>query len=137
MGLAFGKKQSGIRLGQHSLSFFGPVGTIVESALVPYLYASSMFGFYTLPMVKELKPALGDTSLQSIIVNCVITLTMSSALPLLCRTLDLVEPHDTINPSRRGSAIVDENLQLVLGLNILCADIKKIFSTKTSQKSVF
>jgi len=121
MGLAFGKKQSGIRLGQHSLSLFGPVGTIVESALVPYLYASSMFGFYTLPMVKELKPALGDTSLQSIIVNCVITLTMSSALPLLCRTLDLVEPHDTINPSRRGSAIVDENLQLVLGLNILFA----------------
>jgi len=121
MGAIFSKKRAGLALGQHSLSFFGPLGTIVEAILVPYLYTSSMFGFYTLPVLKQLRPTLADTSLQAVIVNCVITLTMSSALPLLCRTLDFVEPHDTINPQKRGSSLVDENLTVVLGLNILFA----------------
>ena len=95
-----GRKQSGNKkLGVSGLSFFGPIGTIVEALLVPYLYISSVYGFYTWAVFKKLRPVKSESSLHLMIINSFIVLSLSSALPLLCRILDFVEPHETINPS--------------------------------------
>jgi len=112
-----GGKQSGNeKLGVNGLSFFGPIGTIVEAVLVPYLYISSVYGFYTWKVFKKLRPVKSESSLHLMIINCFIVLSLSSALPLMCRILDFVEPHETINPSD-GNTLVDQNINLVLIFN--------------------
>merc|ERR1712157_552413 len=73
---------------------FGLIGTFIESILVLYLFASSMIGFYTIPKFSRLKPEKGKTSLKKLIINCILLLSISSALPLLCITLNFVDAQD-------------------------------------------
>ena len=48
---------------------------------------ASIVGFYSLPFFRRLKPEIHDTPMTKIIGNCAVILIMSSALPVLSRTL--------------------------------------------------
>ena len=83
---------------------FGLIGTFIESILVLYLFASSMIGFYTIPKFSKLKPEKGKTSLQKLIINCILLLSISSALPLLCITLNFVDAQDIFSPGEHSNS---------------------------------
>lgn len=48
---------------------------------------ASVVGFYSLPYLRTLQPKRADTSMVKIISNCVVILLLSSALPILSKTL--------------------------------------------------
>lgn len=85
--LPFGTKQ--IALGITSLSALGPAGAALEIVLILYLMCASVVGFYTLPGFCHLKPKIDDTTMVLIIANCIVILVLSSALPVLSRTLGI------------------------------------------------
>ncbi|XP_054721963.1 protein Lilipod-like [Uloborus diversus] len=76
-------------LGITSLSAMGPVGAALEIVLILYLWCTSVVGLYSLPFFCRLRPKLHDTSLPQIIGNCAILLILSSALPVLARSLGI------------------------------------------------
>lgn len=49
--------------------------------------ASSVVGFYSLPLLRRLRPTRRDTPMTKVIGNCSILLILSSALPVLARAL--------------------------------------------------
>lgn len=85
--LPFGTKQ--IALGITSLSALGPAGAALEIVLILYLMCASVVGFYTLPGFCHLRPKIDDTTMVLIIGNCIVILVLSSALPVLSRTLGI------------------------------------------------
>ncbi|XP_046392157.1 protein Lilipod isoform X2 [Ischnura elegans] len=76
-------------LGMTSLSSLGPAGAALEVVLIFYLAATSSVGLYTLPMISRVQPRYEATPLPHLILNCAITLVLSSALPLLARILGI------------------------------------------------
>lgn len=69
------------------LSVLGPVGAVLEVVLILYLIAASLLGCYSLPLIAKIRPRPRDTPMVHVIANCVVVLILSSALPLLARTL--------------------------------------------------
>uniref|UniRef100_A0A672PLA3 Limb region 1 protein homolog n=1 Tax=Sinocyclocheilus grahami TaxID=75366 RepID=A0A672PLA3_SINGR len=55
-----------------------------------YLLVSSVVGFYSLRIFQELTPRKDDTTMTTIIGCCVSILVLSSALPVMSRTLGKV-----------------------------------------------
>jgi len=105
---------------------FGSISTLLEAATILYLFASSLFGFYTLPKLSRLKPSKFNTSLQKMIVNCTLLLSLSSCLPLLAITLNFVDAKDVLNQNQNSASLLseydldnDENVYLVLVLNFI------------------
>ncbi|ESN99654.1 hypothetical protein HELRODRAFT_113731 [Helobdella robusta] len=84
-----GKDDSSVVLGVNSISMLGPVGAAVEIVVIFYLMTTSIVGVYSLPGFKRLYPKRQDTPMTIIIANCVIILVLSSALPVLSRTLGI------------------------------------------------
>lgn len=78
-----------VELGRTSLSSFGALGSLFEAVLIFYLMAASLVGFYSVPFLRRLKPARKQTSMTKIICNCVIFIILTSALPVLARTLGI------------------------------------------------
>ncbi|XP_043203558.1 protein LMBR1L-like [Amphibalanus amphitrite] len=78
-----------VTLGITSLSALGPIGAALEIVLIFYFLLTSLVGFYSLPALYRLRPSPGDTSIPSLIANCAVVLVISSALPLLMRTLGI------------------------------------------------
>ncbi|XP_037073710.1 protein Lilipod-like [Pollicipes pollicipes] len=78
-----------VTLGITSLSALGPVGAALEIVLIGYFLLTSLVGFYSLPAFSRLRPAVADTPLPALIANCAVMLVISSALPLLIRTLGI------------------------------------------------
>ncbi|XP_035223972.1 limb region 1 protein-like isoform X2 [Stegodyphus dumicola] len=78
-----------LSLGISSLSAFGPFGAAVEIILILYLWCASIVGLYSLPVFHHLKPKLHGTSVTQIIGNCAVLLILSSALPVLARSLGI------------------------------------------------
>lgn len=77
-------------LGITSLSKMGPIGAALEIVLILYLWCASVVGLYTLPFLgAKLRPSEHNTSFTQIISNCYVLLTLSSALPLLSRTVGI------------------------------------------------
>ncbi|KAH9514243.1 Limb region 1 -like protein [Bulinus truncatus] len=76
-------------LGISSLSSLGPFGAALQIVVILYLMAASVVGFYSLPYLCNLQPKRADTSMVKIIVNCVVILLLSSALPILSKTLGI------------------------------------------------
>lgn len=76
-------------LGISSLSALGPAGAFLEIILILYLWGASVVGLYTLPIFCRLRPKLKDTSMTQVIGNCAVLLILSSALPVLARTLGI------------------------------------------------
>lgn len=76
-------------LGITSLSKLGLLGSTLEITLILYLWNASVVGLYSLPLIRHLRPRMGDTSFTQIIGNCALLLVLSSALPVLARTVGI------------------------------------------------
>ncbi|XP_049770739.1 protein Lilipod isoform X1 [Schistocerca cancellata] len=92
LGLLVGIKalplsQEDFILGLRPLSKLGPVGALLEIALICYLVATSSVGVYTLPGLRRVKPRRARTPFTHVVANCALLLVLSSALPLLARIL--------------------------------------------------
>ncbi|XP_057405873.1 limb region 1 protein homolog isoform X2 [Balaenoptera acutorostrata] len=84
---AMPKGTRGPGIGNASLSAFGFVGAALEIILIFYLMVSSVVGFYSLRFFGNFIPKKDDTTMTKIIGNCVSILVLSSALPVMSRTL--------------------------------------------------
>ena len=71
------------------LSKMGPFGATIEIVLVLYLWCASLVGLYNLPGFCCLRPRKHHTSFNQIIGNCAMLCLLSSALPLIARTLGI------------------------------------------------
>uniref|UniRef100_A0A3Q3CSW9 Limb development membrane protein 1 n=2 Tax=Haplochromini TaxID=319058 RepID=A0A3Q3CSW9_HAPBU len=76
-------------IGNTSLSTFGVAQAVLEIVLIFYLMVSSVVGFYSLRVFEGLTPRKDDTTMTTIIGCCVSILVLSSALPVMSRTLGL------------------------------------------------
>ncbi|XP_049271773.1 protein Lilipod isoform X7 [Rhipicephalus sanguineus] len=76
-------------LGISSLSALGVVGSSLEIVLILYLWLASVVGFFTLPVFCRLQPKPSSATVTQIIGNCAVLLVLSSALPVLARTLGI------------------------------------------------
>lgn len=107
-------KEAGV--GKVSLSMFGPFGAIVEVILILYLIIASIVGFYSARCFKSLIPIPHDTPMTKIILNSLVLLIMSSALPVLSRTLGITN-FDLLGEFGRFDSL--HNVYLVLSYNFL------------------
>jgi len=76
-------------LGITSLYKLGYFGAVLEILLIFYLWHTSLVGLYSLPFLQKIKPRLHNTSLTKVIINCALLLILSSALPVLARTIGI------------------------------------------------
>ncbi|MGH0165861.1 UNVERIFIED_CONTAM: hypothetical protein FKN15_049930 [Acipenser sinensis] len=111
-----GSKEQGI--GSASLFTFGFVGAALEIILIFYLMVSSVVGFYSLRVFEELTPRKDDTTMTTIIGCCVSILVLSSALPVMSRTLGITR-FDLLGDFGRFNWL--GNFYIVLSYNILFA----------------
>lgn len=52
-----------------------------------YLMVASLVGFYSVPLLKRLRPTVKQTSMTKVICNCVVFIILTSASPVLARML--------------------------------------------------
>ncbi|KAM5157813.1 limb region 1 protein homolog isoform 1-T1 [Mantella aurantiaca] len=86
---AMPKGSKGPGIGNASLFTFGFAGAVLEIILIFYLMVSSVVGFYSLRFFGSFTPRKDDTTMTKIIGNCVSILVLSSALPVMSRTLGI------------------------------------------------
>lgn len=67
----------------------GPIMAFLDIVMILYLWCASLCGLYNLPGLCCLRPRKNDTSFNQIIGNCTILCLLSSALPLLSKTLGM------------------------------------------------
>uniref|UniRef100_A0A3P8XKN6 Limb development membrane protein 1 n=1 Tax=Esox lucius TaxID=8010 RepID=A0A3P8XKN6_ESOLU len=109
----------GLGLGNTSLSTFGVVQAVLEIILINrYLMVSSVVGFYSLRVFEGLTPRKDDTTMTTIIGCCVSILVLSSALPVMSRTLGITR-FDLLGDFGRFNWL--GNFYIVLSYNLLFA----------------
>jgi len=69
----------------------GSIGPFLDIVMVLYLWCASLCGLYNLPGLCCLRPRRHNSSFNQIIGNCTILCLLSSALPLLARTLGMTD----------------------------------------------
>lgn len=67
----------------------GPIGAFLDIVMILYLWCASLCGLYNLPRLCCLRPRRHQCSFNQIMGNCTILCLLSSALPLLARTLGM------------------------------------------------
>lgn len=67
----------------------GPIMAFLDIVMILYLWCASLCGLYNLPGLCCLRPRKNNSSFNQIIGNCTILCLLSSALPLLARTLGM------------------------------------------------
>ncbi|KAL1509903.1 hypothetical protein ABEB36_004570 [Hypothenemus hampei] len=110
-------------LGVSSLSKLGPFGAALEITMIIYFIATSSIGLYTTPFVKKIRPLKQNTSFTLVIVNCTVVLMISSALPLLSKTLGITN-FDLLGDFGRIEWL--GNFKIVLLYNILFAAVSSL-----------
>ncbi|KAF4110959.1 hypothetical protein G5714_007990 [Onychostoma macrolepis] len=105
-------------IGNASLSKFGVAQAVIEIILMFYLMVSSVVGFYSLRIFQELTPRKDDTTMTTIIGCCVSILVLSSALPVMSRTLGITR-FDLLGDFGRFNWL--GNFYIVLSYNLLFA----------------
>ncbi|KAM9592673.1 limb region 1 protein homolog isoform 2-T2 [Trichechus inunguis] len=110
--------ETGPGIGNASLSTFGFVGAALEIILIFYLMVSSVVGFYSLRVFGNFTPKKDDTTMTKIIGNCVSILVLSSALPVMSRTLGITR-FDLLGDFGRFNWL--GNFYIVLSYNLLFA----------------
>uniref|UniRef100_A0A8C3W1L1 Limb development membrane protein 1 n=1 Tax=Catagonus wagneri TaxID=51154 RepID=A0A8C3W1L1_9CETA len=115
---AMPKGTRGPGIGNASLSAFGFVGAALEIILIFYLMVSSVVGFYSLRFFGNFIPRKDDTTMTKIIGNCVSILVLSSALPVMSRTLGITR-FDLLGDFGRFNWL--GNFYIVLSYNLLFA----------------
>ncbi|CAD6185771.1 unnamed protein product [Caenorhabditis auriculariae] len=68
---------------------YGLFGAFVEILIILYIIATSFIGLYSLPLMRRIRPRVGETSMTAVIINSSIVLVASSALPVIVNTLGL------------------------------------------------
>lgn len=99
----------------NSRHIFGILGAFIEIVIIWYLMLASLVGLYSAPILKKMRPRKAGTSMTSIVANCTTVLILSSALPVLARTLgittfDLLGEYGNLNWL--------SNMKLVLAYNV-------------------
>uniref|UniRef100_A0A7E4ZWU1 Protein LMBR1L n=1 Tax=Panagrellus redivivus TaxID=6233 RepID=A0A7E4ZWU1_PANRE len=97
---------------------FGIIGAIVETFILIYIAIASLVGIYSMPYLSTHRPRKGTTSMTAIIGNCALILMVSSALPVLARTLGITS-FDLLGAYGRINWI--SNFTLVMGYNVFFA----------------
>ncbi|XP_053352806.1 limb region 1 protein homolog [Clarias gariepinus] len=115
---ALPKGSAGPEIGNASLSTFGVVQAVIEIILMIYLMVSSVVGFYSLRIFQGLTPRKDDTTMTTIIGCCVSILVLSSALPVMSRTLGITR-FDLLGDFGRFNWL--GNFYIVLSYNLLFA----------------
>ena len=115
-----GEDQSELEMGKYSLSLFGLPGVILEILTISYIHASACLGIYSSKTGVKLKPTIASTSTQKMLLNSFLILTISSALPKLCITLDFTDPYVLINRGRKKNRLLDST-KVKLFLNVVFA----------------
>nr|XP_033964381.1 limb region 1 protein homolog [Pseudochaenichthys georgianus] len=110
--------QSDRGIGNTSLSTFGLAQAVLEIILMFYLMVSSVVGFYSLRVFQSLTPRNDDTTMTTIIGCCVSILVLSSALPVMSRTLGITR-FDLLGDFGRFNWL--GNFYIVLSYNMLFA----------------
>ncbi|XP_041670482.1 limb region 1 protein homolog [Cheilinus undulatus] len=105
-------------IGNTSLSTFGVAQAVLEIILMFYLMVSSVVGFYSLRVFEVLTPRKDDTTMTTIIGCCVSILVLSSALPVMSRTLGITR-FDLLGDFGRFNWL--GNFYIVLSYNLLFA----------------
>ncbi|CAK6969302.1 PREDICTED: limb region 1 protein homolog isoform X2 [Scomber scombrus] len=105
-------------IGNTSLSTFGVAQAVLEIILMFYLMVSSVVGFYSLRVFEGLTPRKDDTTMTTIIGCCVSILVLSSALPVMSRTLGITR-FDLLGDFGRFNWL--GNFYIVLSYNMLFA----------------
>ncbi|XP_034415481.1 limb region 1 protein homolog isoform X2 [Cyclopterus lumpus] len=105
-------------IGNTSLSTFGLAQAVLEIILMFYLMVSSVVGFYSLRVFEGLTPRNDDTTMTTIIGCCVSILVLSSALPVMSRTLGITR-FDLLGDFGRFNWL--GNFYIVLSYNLLFA----------------
>uniref|UniRef100_A0A8D3CSW0 Limb development membrane protein 1 n=1 Tax=Scophthalmus maximus TaxID=52904 RepID=A0A8D3CSW0_SCOMX len=105
-------------IGNTSLSTFGVAQAVLEIILMFYLMVSSVVGFYSLRVFEGLTPSKDDTTMTTIIGCCVSILVLSSALPVMSRTLGITR-FDLLGDFGRFNWL--GNFYIVLSYNLLFA----------------
>ncbi|XP_061778232.1 limb region 1 protein homolog isoform X1 [Nerophis ophidion] len=105
-------------IGSMSLSPFGVAQAVLEIILMFYLMASSVLGFYSLRLFEGLTPRKDDTTMTTIIGCCVSILVLSSALPVMSRTLGITR-FDLLGDFGRFNWL--GNFYIVVSYNLLFA----------------
>uniref|UniRef100_A0A8C5WC77 Limb development membrane protein 1 n=1 Tax=Leptobrachium leishanense TaxID=445787 RepID=A0A8C5WC77_9ANUR len=115
---AMPKGSKGPGIGHASYFTFGFAGAAVEIVLIFYLMVSSVVGFYSLRFFGSLAPRKDDTTMTKIIGNCVSILVLSSALPVMSRTLGITR-FDLLGDFGRFNWL--GNFYIVVSYNLLFA----------------
>jgi len=102
-------------IGIKSLYTFGFVQTIFEIILIFYFIIASLVGLYSLPLFKNIKPTYQNTPMRIIILNCLLFIMFSSALPISSKILGLTN-FDLLG--RFGDFDWLGNLNLILTYNL-------------------
>ncbi|KAI5103791.1 limb region 1 protein-like isoform X1, partial [Silurus meridionalis] len=110
-------------IGNASLSAFGVVQAVVEIILMIYLMVSSVLGFYSLRIFQGLTPRKDDTTMTTIIGCCVSILVLSSALPVMSRTLGITR-FDLLGDFGRFNWL--GNFYIVFSYNLLFAVVTTV-----------
>ncbi|KAM6900282.1 limb region 1 protein homolog isoform 1-T1 [Xenentodon cancila] len=105
-------------IGNTSLSTFGFAQAVLEIILMFYLMVSSVVGLYSLRVFEGLTPRKDDTTMTTIIGCCVSILVLSSALPVMSRTLGITR-FDLLGDFGRFNWL--GNFYIVLSYNLLFA----------------
>ncbi|XP_043921515.1 limb region 1 protein homolog [Protopterus annectens] len=126
-----GSQEQGI--GNASLSTFGFVGAAIEIVLIFYLMVSSVVGFYSLRFFGTLTPKRDDTTMTKIIGNSVSILVLSSALPVMSRTLGITR-FDLLGDFGRFNWL--GNFYIVLSYNLLFAVVTTLCLIRTFTSAV-
>ncbi|XP_061411223.1 protein LMBR1L-like isoform X2 [Lethenteron reissneri] len=130
---AMPKGSQEVGFGKASLSAFGPLGATLEVALIFYLMVSSVVGFYSLPHFCTLLPRNRSMPMTKIIGNCVSLLVLSSALPVLSRTLGITN-FDLLGNFGRFNWL--GNFHIVLSYNLLFAGLSTLCLVRTFTATV-
>uniref|UniRef100_A0A8D0D2D3 Limb development membrane protein 1 n=1 Tax=Sander lucioperca TaxID=283035 RepID=A0A8D0D2D3_SANLU len=104
-------------IGNTSLSTFGVAQAVLEIILMFYLMVSSVVGFYSLRVFEGLTPRNDDTTMTTIIGCCVSILVLSSALPVMSRTLGEYVPTEWVNGTERAYS---DSLGALQNINRFC-----------------
>lgn len=88
---ALPRKSTVLVLGKVSSSMMGTFGALLEIILIFYLMIASLVGLYSVPYFARLRPVVRETATIKVIANCIVLLILSSALPVLSRTLGITK----------------------------------------------
>lgn len=119
----------------------GPIYAFLDIVMIIYLWCASMCGLYNLPGLCCLRPRKNNSSFNQIIGNCTILCLLSSALPLLAKTLgmtnfDLLADFGRIEWLGNVYVVLLYNLVFLISTTLCLMDKRELVITINIFKSI-